>query len=127
MPEARYLLDTNICIYLLEGRSDAAAARIAGQTHGCVVTSSIAYAEVLTGMIRLGAREKAELFFDEVPVLPFDRRAADVYAELPFKRADYDRLIAAHALSRGLVLVTNNPADFAWVEGLTIENWTLPL
>lgn len=125
MADPRYLLDTNICIYLLEGRSEVAAARVEAQAHGSVVTSSIVFAEVMLGMVRLGAAELGERFFEEVPVLPFDRPAAESYAGLPFKRADYDRLIAAHALSRNLVLVTNDTAGFAWAEGLATENWIL--
>ena len=46
------------------------------------------------------------------------------YCEIPFKRNRFDRLIAAHALSLGLTLVTNNEADFSDISGLGIENWT---
>jgi tRNA(fMet)-specific endonuclease VapC len=58
-----------------------------------------------------------------VPVLPFDDAAAKAYAKLPFKRARFDRLIAAHAVSIGAVVVTNNPGDFADVPELKVENW----
>ena len=58
-----------------------------------------------------------------VPVLPFDDVAAKAYAKLPFKRARFDRLIGAHALSIGATVVTNNPGDFADVPGLKLENW----
>ena len=44
---------------------------------------------------------------------------------LPFKRARFDRLLAAHALSLGVTIITNNESDFADVPGLTVENWTL--
>lgn len=79
----------------------------------------------MLSMVRLGAAELGERFFEEVPVLPFDRSAAESYARLPFKGAEYDRLIAAHALSRNLVLVTNGTAGFAWAEGLATENWAI--
>jgi tRNA(fMet)-specific endonuclease VapC len=62
---------------------------------------------------------------EEVEVLPFDEMAALVYANLPFKRASYDRLIAAHALALGLTIVTDNETDFADVPGLRVENWTV--
>lgn len=62
-------------------------------------------------------------FVELVPILPFDDRAAVAYASLPFRRARFDRLIAAHALSLGLTLVTNNEADFADIPGLRVENW----
>ena len=51
--------------------------------------------------------------------------AAREYARLPFKRARFDRLLAAHALSLGVTIITNNESDFADVPGLTVENWTL--
>lgn len=62
---------------------------------------------------------------EEIPVLPFDEQAAHKYAIIPFKRASYDRLIAAHALALGVTLVTDNEADFADVPGLSVENWTI--
>ena len=126
MPEPRYLLDTNICIYLLDGRSPEALARVEACETGTVVTSAIAQAEVLSGLARLGIEGKGAAFFEAIPALPFDGQAARAYAALPFKRADYDRLIAAHARAANLILVTNDPAGFAWSKGLRVENWTLP-
>ena len=58
-------------------------------------------------------------------MLDFDFKAAVAYAAIPFKRASYDRLIAAHALSHGLTVVTANVADFADVPGLLVEDWTV--
>lgn len=90
-----------------------------------LATSTVAIAEVLFG----SANEKPppivqlEAFMDEVAVLDFDLAAARAYAGLPFKRASYDRLIAAHALSLGLTVVTDNTKDFADVPGLVVENW----
>jgi tRNA(fMet)-specific endonuclease VapC len=56
-------------------------------------------------------------------MLPFDEAAAREYAKLPFKRARFDRLLAAHALSLGATIITNNEGDFADVPGLKVENW----
>ena len=64
-------------------------------------------------------------FFSRIPILPFDRQAAIAYAQLPFRRGSFDRLIAAHALAGGLTLVTNNERDFAGVADLKLENWTI--
>ena len=66
-----------------------------------------------------------EQFVKVVPVLPFDEAASLAYASLPFRRARFDRLIAAHALSLGAIIVSNNGADFADVPGLVLENWTV--
>ena len=63
---------------------------------------------------------------EEVAVLPFDQVAASMYAVLDFKRASYDRLIAAHALALGLTVITANVADFADVPGLAVQDWTRP-
>ena len=70
-------------------------------------------------------QDAIEDFLSVVPLLPFDEAAARAYAKLPFKRARFDRLLAAHALSIGAIVITNNEADFADVPGLTIENWTI--
>ncbi|MEO9129659.1 MAG: PIN domain-containing protein, partial [Sphingomonas sp.] len=66
-----------------------------------------------------------EAFVGEIPILDFDEAAARAYATLPFRRGRFDRLLAAHALSLGAVLVTNNERDFADIPGLVVENWTL--
>jgi tRNA(fMet)-specific endonuclease VapC len=70
-------------------------------------------------------RKVIEDFVSVVPILPFDEAAALAYAKMPFKRARFDRLLAAHALSIGATVITNNEADFADVPGLTVENWTI--
>jgi tRNA(fMet)-specific endonuclease VapC len=125
--EPAFLLDSNICIYLLEGRAPAALARIQECSRGEVVTSAITYAEVLRGVSRHGAEPgAAERLFAAIPVLKFDIAAARAYSAIPFKRGTFDRLIAAHALSLGVTLVTNNPRDFVDVPDLKVENWTKP-
>lgn len=126
MAEPAFLLDSNICIYLLEGLSKPARDRIESFEPGEVVTSSVAYAEVRRGIDPMNAKAVAdtEALFRVVDVLPFDRAAAEAYLSIPFRRASFDRLIAAHALSLGLIFVTNNECDFASVSGLRVENWT---
>jgi tRNA(fMet)-specific endonuclease VapC len=122
-----YLLDANTIIHLLGGDKPKLIARIADCDAGSLATSSIAYAEVALGTER-GKPPLADVlegFLEEVILLPFDESAARIYATLPFKRGSFDRLIAAHALSAGQVLVTDNEADFADVPGLTVENWTV--
>lgn len=123
----KYLLDANIIIRAVSGVGEALLRRLAECQEGEVVTSSIAYAEVAVGSAngKPPAPERLMLFVAEVPVLGFDYKAAQAYAMLPFKRGNFDRLIAAHALSHNLIMVTDNVAHFADVPGLAVENWTL--
>ncbi len=123
MTNPAFLLDSNICIYLLEGLSNEARRNLEQCRPGEVVTSAVAYAEVMRGLSP-AATGHAEALFHIVPVLPFDREAAQAYRSMPFRRTSYDRLIAAHALALGLTLITNNVRDFGSVEGLKVENWT---
>ena len=126
MTKPRFMLDSNICIYVLHGGSERVRARIEANAPGEVVTSAIAYAEVMRGVPQDRAKEKrAEAFFREVAVLPFGSEAARTYRAIPFRRGTFDRLIAAHALALGVVFVTNNDRDYDDVPGLRIENWTL--
>lgn len=126
MSEPAFLLDANICIYVLMDAAGAATRMVTSQDVGKVVTSSIAYAEVMQGIPpqEADAIAKARRLFEIVNPLPFDRAAADAYTRLPFKRARFDRLIAAHAISLSLTLITNNERDFGGLPNLTIENWT---
>lgn len=123
----RYMLDSNIIIYLVMNSNEGVVRRAGECDDGDLVTSAIAYAEVVYGSIRNQppAFEQLRAFVEEVPVLDFDYKAALAYATIPFKRASYDRLIAAHALSHGLVVVTHNVDDFRDVPGLRVENWML--
>jgi tRNA(fMet)-specific endonuclease VapC len=120
------MLDSNVVIAVALATGAAVRRRMAEHDAGDFVISSVAYAEVVHGSVRGKPTELQRLraFVEEVPVLPFDEQAARAYATIPFKRASYDRLIAAHALSLGLTVVTDNPKHFADVPGLVVENWT---
>jgi len=123
----KYLLDSNVIIALVMNNDEGVYARASQCEAGDIVTSAICYAEVAYGSAneKPPASEQLRAFVEEVPVLDFDFKAAQTYAGLPFKRASYDRLIAAHALSHGLIVVTDNEADFRDVPGLMVENWTV--
>ena len=123
----RYLLDTNIIVALTINEDQNVIRRAAVCDAGEMVTSSIALAEVALGTERgqPPTMEVLRAFVEEVPVLDFDYKAALAYAQLPFKRASFDRLIAAHALSHELTIVTKNEKDFADVPGLKVENWAV--
>jgi len=120
-----FLLDSNICFYVLKGASDAVRRRVESHAPGELVTSAIVFAEVMMGMRSSDEAARAEIFFALVTVLPFDRAAAESYVTLSFKRGSYDRLIGAHALSLGLTLVTANERDFLDLPRLRVENWTI--
>ena len=124
MAEPVFLLDANVCIHILNGRSERAAQRVSACPVGSLVTSAVVYAEVLIGARRFDAIDPVLAFFAQVPVLPFDAAAGDAYSRLPFKRGSYDRLIAAQALSLGLTVVTSNAKDFDDVPELKVEDWT---
>lgn len=122
----KYLLDTNIVIMAIDGTNHALRDRMAMCDEDDIVTSAIAYAEIAHGSLH-GKPPPLDLlkkFLEDIPVLPFDQAAGDSYSSLPFLRASYDRLIAAHALSLGLTLVTQNVRHFADAPGLMVENWT---
>lgn len=127
MAEPRFLLDTNICIYILNDAQGRAARAVEAQARGRVVSSTIVMAEVLRGVPEndIAGRLIVDRFFRLVQALAFDAAAAEVYARLPFRRARLDRLIAAQALAAGLTLITNNERDFADIPDLRLENWTL--
>ena len=123
----KYLLDSNIIVYLTMNSNAQVVRRAAECDEGDLVTSAVAYAEVAYGSVNAlpPAVEQLQAFVEEVPVLNFDYKAALAYATLPFKRGSFDRLIAAHALSHDLTLVTHNEKHFADVPGLKVENWTV--
>lgn len=128
-----YMLDTNICIYLMKNEPLSVRARFDAMAFGEVVISVMTLAELQCGVVRRStdqARVAASIehLLTLAPSLPFDDSAALAYARLfnavrTRRRDTLDRLIAAHALSLGLTLVTNNEADFTGYPGLAIENW----
>ena len=123
--KVKYLLDSNIIISLVMNENAGVVARAATCDAGDIVTSAVAYAEVVYGSInnKPPPVEQLQAFIEEVPILDFDYKAALAYSTLPFRRASYDRLIAAHALSQGLTVVTDNLEHYADVQGLKVENW----
>jgi tRNA(fMet)-specific endonuclease VapC len=123
----KYLLDSNIIIAIALDLNAAVIRRAGECDAGDLAMSAIAFAEVVHGSERgkPPPLDRLAVMIEEIPILPFDERAGRTYATIPFKRASYDRLIAAHALALGLILVTDNEVDFADVPGLQVENWTV--
>ncbi len=129
-----YLLDTNICIHLMDVHPPQVIERFNKTPVGDVMISVVTYAELRHGVERCPPEDKVAAeralrrFVARVPVLPFEERAAESYGVLAAavrdrRRDALDRLIAAHALSVGATLVTNNEADFKDYPGLKVENW----
>ena len=128
-----YLLDTNICIHLIQRHPPALLRRFQELDYGDVCISVITLAELRHGVERDPAtRQAAEHALDGLlaylPVLPLDNPAAVQYGILAAavrdrRRDALDRLIAAHAVSQNLTLITNNEADFSDYPGLRVENW----
>ena len=130
----KYMLDTNICIFLIKRRPESVILKFMEQEPGDIAISSITYAELAHGVEKSAARERNRIaltmFLSEIPVIPFDDLAAQEYgiikADLQKKGTPIgpmDTLIAAHAKSLDLILVTNNTREFARVNGLSLEDW----
>ena len=127
-----YLLDTNTCIDFALGRSAALFDRVDAAFARGLSISTITLAELRVGANTAGAENKDEerldLLIRVLTVRPFDEAAAQDYGRLVrqvgVKRRNFDRLIAAHARSRGLIVVTRNGRDFSDVPGLVVENWS---
>jgi tRNA(fMet)-specific endonuclease VapC len=131
----RYMLDTNICIYLIKNHPPQVLRRLQALNQGEAVMSVVTYAEMRAGLeIQTTNREQDEnalpLLVGRIPVLPFTQSDAESFGVLRASVRDrsrnaMDRLIAAHAVNSGLTLVTNNEADFKDYPGLVVENWAL--
>jgi tRNA(fMet)-specific endonuclease VapC len=125
---ARYMLDTNMCIYLMKNQPEQVARRFAQCYVGDVVMSAITCAELEYGVSISERRSDLDALIEDIPVAPFDLSAASVYGPLRAatrhsQKDHLDKLIASHAISLNLVLVTNNVKDFEKYPDLKIENW----
>lgn len=128
----RYMLDTNMCIYLMKNQPEEVARRFAQCYVGDVVMSAITYAELEYG-IAVAAnpeRERASLaaLVEDIPVIAFDAPSGVAYGRIRLatresRKDALDKLIAAHAVAHGMTLVTNNMKDFAKYPGVVAENW----
>lgn len=129
----KYMLDTNMCIYAQKQNSSVLAKIRENRREGLAV-SAITLAELEYGVKASAAPEKNTVallkFLTVAEILPFDGKAATEYGKI---RADLrrrgtpignmDMLIAAHAKSEGLIIVTHNTREFERVDGLQLEDW----
>jgi len=121
----KFMLDANAMILLLD-QDELVVSRAKQCFEGDICISAIAYAEVARGTAsgKPLPQDLLDRAVERIPVLPYDEQAARRYAKLPFARHRFDRLIAAHALSLDLILVTADVTDFRSIPGLKVENWT---
>jgi tRNA(fMet)-specific endonuclease VapC len=130
----RYLLDTNICIYLIKQKPVEVLEKFNAYSVGEIGVSSITVSELWYGVAKSEyrkANQKAlEQFLLPLIVVEFDEGAAEIYGEIRVALEKeggpigaMDMLIAAHAVSMGVVLVTNNEREFSRVPNLIVENW----
>lgn len=130
----KYLLDTDICIFIIRRRPAAVFERLRAETIGAVGISSITYSELCHGAYKSAAPERnlsaLQGFVSPMEILAYDAEVAPTYGrvrrELESKGlpiGPLNQFIAAHALSLDLTLVTNNTREFERVEGLRVETW----
>ena len=130
----KYLLDTNICIFTLKNRPQQVR-EVFKHHHGQMGISTVTFMELIFGAEKSANPERnltdIEGFAARLEVLNYDRDAAVHTGQLRAELAKagtpigpYDQMIAGHARSQGLILVTNNRREFDRVPGLRVEDWT---
>ena len=129
-----YMLDTDICIYIMKRKPLLVLDRLKLLQPGQLSMSAITFAELMNGAKKSQRVEanvsRLNALGEILEICSFDQQAAIVYGEVRSsleKRGEvigpHDLLIAAHALSLGRTLITNNEREFKRVEGLELENW----
>lgn len=130
----KYMLDTNIIIYAKNRRPETVFSRLRSMSPEDLCISSITMAELEYGIANSSKPEQnrlaLSLFLSGIETVPFDEKAAREYGRIRKQLSDSgcliganDLLIAAHAKSLNLTLVTNNTSEFGRISGLDVENW----
>ena len=130
----RYMLDTNICIYVIKHKPETVFQKLQNINPEDVCISSVTYAELVHGVEKSAAVEKNRLALSmllaNMEILDFNVDAADCYGKIRAALekkgtpiGPLDMMIAAHAQSLGYTVVTNNMKEFSRVSALQIENW----
>lgn len=129
-----YLIDTNICIYIINQRPPEVIQRFRDTDVGQIGISTITVSELNYGVAKSQLRKqnakRLEEFLIPFEILPYDENASKYYGVIRSQLESQgkvigplDMLIAAHALSEDLVLVTNNEKEFQRIQSLKVENW----
>ena len=122
-----YMLDTDVALYTI-ARHPGLRERLR-RSHGALSISALVHSQLVQGLAsRPLTSSTVARFVALVPVVAYDHAASDAYGQIVAtrgfsRRRILDRMIAAHAISQGAVLVTNNVRDFAEIPGLSVENW----
>ena len=130
----RYMLDTNICIYVIKHKPEQVFMRLQEHDPIDICISSVTYAELVHGVEKSKVIEKNRvalaLLLANIEIMNFDSLAAESYGKI---RADLEKvgtpigtldvMIAGHAKALGYTVVTNNTKEFEKVKGLKLENW----
>lgn len=130
----KYMLDTNIIIYLKNHRSEAALRRFTKRSPRELCISSITMAELEYGVFKSSKPSQNQIalttFLSQIEVIPFDTEAAIEYGAIRTYLEQKgqpiganDLLIAAHAKALNLTLITNNTREFSRIPSLKVENW----
>lgn len=130
----RYLLDTNICIYIAKSRPDSVLQRFRQLRVGEVAMSVITHGELCYGASKSRRRDEAKKTLVEltsmIPILPLTPEVGEQYGTIRSELegsgrpiGNNDLWIAAHAFALGVALVTNNAREFKRIRGLEVENW----
>ena len=131
-----YMLDTNICSYIIRNKPQSIKEKLKEvEENHTIALSSIVVSELLYGATKKGSPKLMQIvsaFIDNFIIYDYSKVSAESYTNI---RTDLEKkgqiigandlLIASHALSLGAILVTNNTREFARVEGLVLEDWTL--
>ncbi|MFW6001620.1 MAG: type II toxin-antitoxin system tRNA(fMet)-specific endonuclease VapC [Halanaerobium sp.] len=130
----KYMLDTNICIYIIKEKPKKVLDKVQTCNIGDICISMVTFAELQYGVEKSQYKDKNQTalasFLAPIEILPFEQNAAIKYGSI---RADlenqgriigaYDLMIGAHAIAENLILVTNNTKEFKRITDLSLENW----
>ena len=128
------MLDTNICIYIINKKHTKLVKKIVSYKHEEIAISTIVYSELMYGVENSKHKEKNKdallAFLTPFKILKFDIAAGECLAKIRHIQknkgkmiGNMDMLIAAHAISKDVPLITNNMKEFSYIEGLKLENW----
>ena len=131
----KYLIDTNICIYIMNNHPDNTINRFKQLELGDIGVSTVSISELQYGVSKSRHREENQIRLEEflapLEICPYDKTAASAYGDIRSHLekigkliGPLDMLIAAQALGHGWTLVTNNEDEFKRVKGLKVQNWT---